>query len=327
MTSAIVSASFPGTARVIVPVLTAVLLIWLLLLGSCATYVDAYLDVRILPPADIAEKADWKTPYPGIRYAGFTHTDPPVAVTIMIVDLSTPEVEVMVTPPFSEVVLSQNQITVVDRNGDETMGMKTSTFLEMSGSVAAFNASPFAPVGSREGTGKDVSGLHIFEGNIISPPANGMDALYILTDGSAMIGPQVPLPAPAARIRHAVGGFSIVVHRREINGTNSSRHPRTAVGIADGGKTLIVLVADGRQKNHSVGLTTQEVACWLAAFGAVDGINLDGGGSTTLVLKTAHRETDQEVTDGEAVLLNSPIHRGMPGRERPVANHVGIRIR
>ncbi len=307
-----------GPACAAAVTLGAVLLAGWLLSGGCTTYVDAHLDLRILPEAaDIAE-ADWVLPYPGIRYARFTHAEPPVAVTIMIVDLDTLGLEPTVSPSVSAPPHAQ---TVHSRGippDAETMGMKTSAFIEVSGSVAAFNASPFAPVGSREGTGKDVSGLHIYEGDLVSPPARGMDALYLLRDGRAMVGPQVPYPVPISQIRHAAGGFTIIVRRGEVGGTDGSRHPRTAVGIGDEGRTLIILTADGRQRNHSIGLTTHEVGCWLAAFGADDGINLDGGGSTALALRTE---------DGGVLLLNSPIHGGMPGRERPVANHVGIRFR
>lgn len=44
-------------------------------------------------------------------------------------------------------------------------------------------------------------------------------------------------------------------------------------------------------------------------------MNLDGGGSTTLVM---------EGDNGQPVLLNSPIDSRIPGRERAVANHLGI---
>nr|WP_324250422.1 phosphodiester glycosidase family protein [Xanthomonas vesicatoria] len=44
-------------------------------------------------------------------------------------------------------------------------------------------------------------------------------------------------------------------------------------------------------------------------------INLDGGGSSTLAARV----------DGRVRTLNRPIHTGIPGRERPVANQLGVR--
>ena len=53
----------------------------------------------------------------------------------------------------------------------------------------------------------------------------------------------------------------------------------------------------------------------MIAHGAWDGINLDGGGSTTLVAAGA---------DGLPDVLNVPVGNLLPGSERPVANHLGI---
>ncbi|MEO8393260.1 MAG: phosphodiester glycosidase family protein, partial [Chloroflexota bacterium] len=58
-----------------------------------------------------------------------------------------------------------------------------------------------------------------------------------------------------------------------------------------------------------------ELCDLLLEFGAYQAINLDGGGSTTLVAQNA---------DGTAQVLNSPIHARIPGRERPIANQLGI---
>ena len=54
---------------------------------------------------------------------------------------------------------------------------------------------------------------------------------------------------------------------------------------------------------------------WARWLGAYQALNLDGGGSTTLVSSDGK---------GGARLLNRPIHAGIPGRERIVANHLGV---
>lgn len=61
------------------------------------------------------------------------------------------------------------------------------------------------------------------------------------------------------------------------------RHPRTAVGWRADGK-LILLTVDGRQK-QSVGMTIDELASLMLEFDCVEAMNLDGGGSTTMVVK------------------------------------------
>lgn len=78
------------------------------------------------------------------------------------------------------------------------------------------------------------------------------------------------------------------------------RHPRTAVGRTASGEILWVTV-DGRQP-HSQGATLPELAELMRRYGAVEAINLDGGGSTTLVVRN--------------LIVNSPSD----GTERPVSN-------
>lgn len=68
------------------------------------------------------------------------------------------------------------------------------------------------------------------------------------------------------------------------DGMVARRHPRTLVGWTARGDLLFVTV-DGRQPGYSNGATLQEAAGLLLELGAVDGVNLDGGGSSTFVLR------------------------------------------
>jgi len=63
-----------------------------------------------------------------------------------------------------------------------------------------------------------------------------------------------------------------------------ARHPRTAVGVrADG--TLLFVTVDGRQPEESVGMSIPELTDLMLELGSVSAINLDGGGSTTMVVE------------------------------------------
>lgn len=59
------------------------------------------------------------------------------------------------------------------------------------------------------------------------------------------------------------------------------RHPRTAICRTYGGHTLLI-AADGRHDGEAEGLTLNELARFMLDLGCMDGINLDGGGSTTM---------------------------------------------
>lgn len=89
-------------------------------------------------------------------------------------------------------------------------------------------------------------------------------------------------------------------------GTLNVRTPRTAVGLKDDGK-MVFVVADGRQKGLSDGLTGRELAERLQKMDVKDAVFLDGGASSELII------------DGE--IINSPS----AGRERMLASAFIIR--
>ena len=87
-----------------------------------------------------------------------------------------------------------------------------------------------------------------------------------------------------------------------------SRHPRTGVGIrADG--TLLFVTVDGRQPQKSVGMSLPELTDLFVELGAVSAVNLDGGGSTAMVVqgRLANSPSDPtgERENADAILLFS----------------------
>ncbi len=84
------------------------------------------------------------------------------------------------------------------------------------------------------------------------------------------------------------------------------RQPRTMAGIDGLGRLLLVTV-DGRQPGVSEGVTLQEGARLMQSLGAVDAMNLDGGGSTAMVvdglLVNHPSDSTGERADGDAVVV------------------------
>lgn len=72
--------------------------------------------------------------------------------------------------------------------------------------------------------------------------------------------------------------------RLDVKGFVEMRHPRTVIGRDADGDTWLVVV-DGRQPTHSVGMSLRELIDFASRIGIVDALNLDGGGSTTMVVK------------------------------------------
>ena len=89
--------------------------------------------------------------------------------------------------------------------------------------------------------------------------------------------------------RESVGGTPVLVRdgRAWVQGDGtgfvSGLHPRTVAGWDAAGRVLLVTV-DGRQPGHSEGMALPELADFLVGIGAVEALNLDGGGSTTMVI-------------------------------------------
>ena len=104
------------------------------------------------------------------------------------------------------------------------------------------------------------------------------------------------------------GGKIAITDKQEkmAAGFATDRHPRTAIAKLESGKLLLVTV-DGRQPGISMGMSLYMLADLLLEFGAVEAINLDGGGSTTMVThnKIVNRPSDQtgERPVSDAILI------------------------
>ncbi|MHA4845612.1 phosphodiester glycosidase family protein [Flavitalea antarctica] len=95
------------------------------------------------------------------------------------------------------------------------------------------------------------------------------------------------------KMETAIGGGPVLVHKKKIRITNKEeqmfvngekdRHPRTAMGYTRNNK-LIILVIQGRFPGEAEGVTLQEEAEILLSLGCVEALNLDGGGSSSMLV-------------------------------------------
>jgi exopolysaccharide biosynthesis protein len=165
---------------------------------------------------------------------------------------------------------------------------------------------------------------------VVSPPrvvkGEGDPALLFYPDGHARIAHATEADVPG--VADAVAGIGPGENGREpggllvTDGRNTGdtslvqpkvRHPRTAAGVTVDGRTLILLVVDGRQPGYSIGVTLPELADLMIGLGADDAINLDGGGSSTFV----YRRPDGTLLTNQA----------SGSTWRPVGNHLGVRLK
>jgi exopolysaccharide biosynthesis protein len=164
--------------------------------------------------------------------------------------------------------------------------------------------------------------LLVVNGRMYSPP-NGQPVLALDSAGVPHISVFTLRDGELAPFypRNAVGGRGILVRDSSIDAdvdTEGSagfraRNPRTAAGIARGGRQLIVVAVDGREYQNA-GMTLRELADLMLGLGARDAINLDGGGSTTFV----YADPD---SSGRLRIGNHPSDKG---GERTVGDALAI---
>jgi exopolysaccharide biosynthesis protein len=272
------------------------------------------LDRLLFPPSDFSPS--WHREFEGIDRASAVLVNPDLAVYCLRINLTTPGVSVLVTPP--EMDIPENF---------EARLRTTSSFLKSHKLQAAINATPFYPVSAKSGQACSLAGLSISDHRLISPQQKKYAAIVFFDNGtvSVLSGSEVAsLPGNGSEIKNAVGGFSLLLRNGSITRDRfegvfkMERTPRSAIGVSANGSVLYLLVIDGKKPGHSVGATFLETAAWLAAFGADSGLMLDGGGSSTLVLADEN---------GQPRVANIPVQGVIPYIERPVANQIGIYAR
>lgn len=282
---------------------------WLLLSGS----VLAQPPGPVLFPAELPTETQ-AVPTAAIQYSEQTRSEPrPLRMHVLRIDLQAPEVELAVAVGD-------------DPDGDgpaEAQLTGPRTLAGRAGFAAAVNTNPWVMVpavidGIRTpyvaGGPCDISGWTVSDGILHSPPQTGHWSFWVDDQRRAQLGPQPGVNADS--IRQSVAGFGGLLRDGEILPAPSSvLHPRTALGLDPENRWLILAVIDGRQKGYSEGMSERELAQFMAELGCSSALNLDGGGSSVMLLQNA---------TGGLQVKNRPSD---PLGPRPVPVLLGVRHR
>lgn len=244
----------------------------------------------------VFQGVDYLTGYEtNVHYAGETGTRR-LAINAMRIDLRDPTITFMTTP--------SNGATAGDTNSQTT-----GDFLQQNHLQVAVNANFFSPCCSNSSQPTDLLGLAINQGQVVSgadfnsiPPGGTADSLVITRDNHATITHVTP-STDISSFYTAVSAGPVLVNAGQINVSQvpvdswAAANPRTVVGLSADGSFMYLVTIDGRQPGVSDGATLYETADWLLTLGAFQGLNLDGGGSTAMVMADAN---------GTAQYLNKP---------------------
>ena len=199
----------------------------------------------------------------------------------------------------------------------ETKRMKVKDFLlehRKNGSdmLIAVNSTPWGPwkMPFNHKYGGNIK-LLISDGVTVSDKKVNVPAFTVTKDNKVEIR-TVSKDESRENFRIAMAGFSIILKNKQVVIKYKDYHPRTCYGISDDGRYLYLMTVDGRQKRISEGASVVECAEFMRYFGAADAINMDGGGSTTLV--------NWNASEQKAEILS---HQAFGG-QRSVATSLGI---
>ena len=256
-----------------------------------------------------------KEEFSGINY-GVYKAEGPIVYHVAKINLENPDLQFLATP--------KNQL-----------GKKTSSFLLQNNLQLAINGDEFLKLGVPKG-------LAISNGEAYSnSKESGEQTLFITSSKQVTIGNKIPIGT-----EFAVSGSHVLL----VNGEVAQRirdcvnpithcneaHPRTSAGISQDGKTMIIIIVDGRRAEHSIGATLPYLAKLHQNFGSYNAINFDGGGSTTLVMEgkgIVNHPTDppdEYLNDyenkNELIQYNGYLVHPDKNifKERTVSNHLGI---
>lgn len=245
--------------------------------------------------------------FQGVSYRRLIKDSPrPVVIHVAEIDLTAPGIQLKVTPPDPA-------------EGRELRASTTREFLRRYDLQLAINGSffdPFIPGGlfnyyPHSGDPVNVMGQSTSDGVTYSNSDGKRGTLCIMKGNQAIF---VRGTCPEG-VEQALAGHLLLVDEGKVaKPKDFDPEPRTVVGIDRSGKRLSLVVVDGRQAGYSEGLSMQELADLCAELGLYTALNLDGGGSSTMVRERWLYPA----------LINAPIHTRIPLRERPVANHLGV---
>lgn len=212
--------------------------------------------------------------YEGVTYSSVNFKKPngePLSVFILKVDLNNKNITLSPIMPNNNTIFG-NQTVKAMAEARHNSGQKV---------IAAVNADFY------EGGGVPLGPVFI-NGQAVKTNYKQNNTYYfgVKNDGTPILGVYAQLPASEyANLRNAVGGGvnAVVTNGIPSGYGDTVKEPRTMIGY--NGNIVYIGLVDGRKPATSVGATLDELGKIMKSLGCEQALNLDGGGSSTMVLK------------------------------------------
>ncbi len=258
--------------------------------------VTTILLVLFFMVASVAAQKEGPASKQGIQYTLKQSNEPiPNRIHILRIDLTLDKVKPVV-------VLGPDP----DGDGPAEVSLTDPRKLASSPAVLAFvNTNPWDSFPNAQGrknrnwySGQpvDIHGLAGSKGKMRSTMGPSNSSVWFDTQGRVRFGHQQD-----DKPQEAATGFQLMLSKGKVlAGEGGARHPRTALGTDQQGKTLWLVVVDGRQRGYSEGMNIHELASLMKTLGCWEATNMDGGGSSIMGLVNK---------EGQMKIVNSPSDR------------------
>jgi len=226
----------------------------------------------------------------------------PVKIFILEADMKTPKLELQGLAPYNDWIPGLQKLSEMCKENE----------LAGTNIITAINGDTFSA------TGVPTSLFYINNRVYVSTVATNRTFIAALNDGTIAIGGKdtkgVERPVDKTKIKNGIGGNQWLVDNGvKATLTDVTISGRTAFGYT-AGKVVYVVMVDGSQAEYSNGLTLNDLRDIMAALGVQDAVNLDGGSSTTFVVKDLQKG-QWNVQNKPALALNA---------ERMIGNGLGF---
>lgn len=207
------------------------------------------------------------------------------------IDLTTPNLEIIYSLPGKKGVF---------------VAETTENFAKKHNALVAINTLPFDYPKGRLSLVRSLCGVYTINGTAYSVPATKYDSVIFCKNKDGFVASIKESQVANAdddtdenEINAIIGGFWIILKNNEITTPkNAIKDARSVLGTSNAGKTLYLLAINNGQRGSDTGVTVYDAARIIGTIGAENALLLDGGSSTSLVIKQKQVST---------VFMQSPV--------------------